>query len=603
MKSILICIIMLIAIDRAFGQPSPDTLWTVRIGGDSIDYCHAIKQTVDGGYILAGETNSYGQHQSDAYLVKLNSGGSMQWSNTFGTDNDFSSNSFAAVEQTSDQGYILAGRTTLSNWTSAYIVKTDADGDTVWTCVFDDPHSMIDVYGRAVLQTADGGYLIAGYAASAFPAHGYICLFRTDANGDTLWTRIMRAREAIAYETCDAIFPASDGGYVLAGHRYPEGSNNVDGLFVKVTETGIVEWWHSYGHDSYDAFSSIAGTADGGYIIAGRSYVSASQSMDLYIVRTTALGDTIWTRRIGGPSEDIAVSAFEVEGGFIVGGQTRSYGAGNDDLSLVKLDANGVQLWSRTYGGSGYDWCDEMQRTTDGGYVLCGSTGSFGVQGYDMYVVKTGPDQAGSNCPLLCEDAYPISVGVPLTECSFPEAGQHWFSIQLAPGIYRFQLDGFSGSTDYDLYTYLNCSDSDPTECSGLAVGPEDFMCQITVPQTLLVEVDTYAGPYGSYRLLISSTESVDPQTESLPTEFELSVYPNPFNPNTTITFALPTAQFVRLAAYDISGRRVQMLLDSWMEAGTHHIKFNGQALPSGMYLAQIQAGTIVQTRKLILLK
>jgi hypothetical protein len=278
----------------------------------------------------------------------------------------------------------------------------------------------------------------------------------------------------------------------------------------------------------------------------------------MYVVRVTSSGDTVWTRRLGGNSIDAAKSVHETEDGFIIGGQTRSYGAGNDDFYLVKLDADGELLWSRTYGGSGYDWCDDMQCTSDGGYILGGSTGSFGALGYDVYAVKTGEDEAGGSCPLLCEDAYPITVGDTVNQCSFHETGEeHWFMIQLAAGTYRFQLNGFSEPADYDLYTYPNCADPIPTECTGVAVGPEDFTCEVATDAELYVRVDAYAGPYGSYWFLVSRIESAHDEEMSIPTEFALSAFPNPFNPATKIVFSLSRSVAVRLVVYDIEGRLV----------------------------------------------
>ena len=604
MKLVLSFIILSLTVAAAFAQPNPDTLWTARIGGSGIDYCHAIQQTADGGYILAGQTNSYGDHAADAYAVKLDTAGNLQWYGTYGAYSENSTNQFTAVRQTSDQGYILAGVVSTGNWFDMYVVKTYDDGDTVWTRIFNDPHAVIDVWPFGVLQTSDGGYLIAGYAASALPTHSYICLIKTSANGDTVWTRFMRERESIAFESCEDIVPASDGGYVLVGHRNVEGSNNVDALLMKITETGGVEWGHFYGDEGYEVFHSVAQTADGGYILAGESYVDTAQSIDMYVVRVTSSGDTLWTRRFGGNSVDVAKSVYETEDGFIVGGKTRSYGAGNDDFYLMKLDANGEQLWSRTYGGSDYDWCDDMQRTSDGGYILGGSTGSFGALGYDVYVVKTGQDGAGGSCPLLCADAYPIAVGDTVNQCSFHEHGeQHWFQIQLPAGLYRCQLNGFGDPADYDLYSYPSCADPIPSECSSYAIGPEDFTCEITDNVELYVKAEAYAGPYGSYWLLISHVESAAEKEMRLPTEFALSAFPNPFNPVTRIVFVLPRTAPVRLSVYDISGRLVQTLLDTRVEAGRHEVNFDGQALPSGIYFVQMRTESFMQTHKLVLLK
>jgi hypothetical protein len=601
MKTFLLFLGLIVTMTTAMAQPHPDTLWTSRIGGSEIDYVHALVQSDDGGYLLAGESVSYGDHVSDAYMVKLNSGGGQQWYRTYGYYNQFTTNAFTAVQQTTDHGYILVGKTNIPNWNYAYAVRTNVNGDSLWTRMFYDPRSSIDLWAQAVLQTPDNGFLIAGYAASATP-HSYICLIRLAANGDTLWTHFMRSRESTAFETCDAMARSPEGGYVLAGRRWTSDFTTADALLVKSSEAGEVEWSRSYGEGNADAFHAVAATADGGYVLAGESYVDVSHGIDIYVVRTTSSGDTVWTRRIGGSSEDIAKSVQEAGGNVIIGAETASSGAGSHDLCLIKLDGNGNQLWSRTYGGSDYEICDAMQKTTDGGYVLAGATQSFGAQSFDGYVIKTGPDSAGSTCPLLCDDAYPIAVNETVSQCRFHNSGEsHWFQIHLTTGLYRFQLNGFSNPADYDLYTYVSCAT--PTDCRGLLVGPEDFQCQVAAEMDLFVEVDAYSGPYGSYWLRIDRVEKAAENAGNLPKNFGIYSFPNPFNAVTTLRYDVKTTSHVTLAVFDLNGRTVAVLKDGMAEAGSYQVRFDGQALPSGVYFARFNAGTFSQTHKLMLLK
>jgi hypothetical protein len=602
MKNIFSLIVLLSAAFVAWAQPNPDTLWTARIGGSAIDYCHAIVQSDDGGYLLAGETVSYGDHASDAYMVKLNSNGVQQWYRTYGWLTPVTTNAFVAVQQTDDYGYILVGKTCVTYVNYMYAVRTYANGDTAWTRMYYDRFSSADLWAKAVMQTADDGFLIAGYEASASPT-SFVCLVRLAANGDTLWTNFMRSRQTIVLETCEAMARSPEGGYVLVG-RQSVGTNSANALLMKISEVGGVEWVHAYGYESDDVFHSITATADGGYIMAGESYVDASQAYDIYVVRVTAAGDTVWTRRIGGTGSDKATSVHEVTGGFVIGAETASYGAGNHDFYLTKLSVNGDPMWSRTYGGSDYEICDAMQKTGDGGFVLAGATQSFGAQSFDVYVVKTGPDQPGGTCPLLCQDAIPISVGETINQCSFHGSGEHhWFTIQLTAGLYRFELNGFSSPSDYDLYTYLNCSDPNPTGCGGNLVGPEDFSCQVTGTLNVLVEVDAYSGPYGSYWLRISRTEAADPTDAGVPAKFDLFNYPNPFNPTTTIRYDVKTTGFVSLKVFDVLGREVATLVNGTVAAGSYSTVWNAGELPSGVYLCRMDATNFTQTKKLMMLK
>jgi hypothetical protein len=166
---------------------SGDTLWTRTYGGTDYDYSYSVQQTSDGGYIIAGWTSSFG-NQDQFYLVKTNSRGDTLWSRTYGgTNNDWC---FSA-QQTADMGYIIAGETnSFGNSWQAYLVKTNASGDTLWTKTYGGAGSDC---GYSVQQTSDTGYIVAGWTNSF--GNGYqVYLIQTNAAGDTLWTRVYGGR-------------------------------------------------------------------------------------------------------------------------------------------------------------------------------------------------------------------------------------------------------------------------------------------------------------------------------------------------------------------------------------------------------------------------
>jgi hypothetical protein len=131
---------------------------------------------------------------------------------------------------------------------------------------------------------------------------------------------------------------------------------------------------------------SVQQTQDGGYIIAGQTCSYGAGDGDLWLVKTDAKGDTVWTGTFGGTKLDWGSSAQQTqEGGYIVAGTTGSYGAG-DDVWLVKTDANGGMVWSRTFGGANLDWGNSVQQTQDGGYITVGYSGAGA---YDVLLIKT----------------------------------------------------------------------------------------------------------------------------------------------------------------------------------------------------------------------
>ncbi len=176
--------IILILSFRLFPQ-GPDTLWTKAFGGTNEDYGRSVQETSDGGYIIAGYTKSFGAGSYDVYLIKTDANGDTTWTKTYGGSNIDQGYS---VEQTSDGGYIIAGNSKSfgAGLDDVYLIKTDANGDTTWTKTYGG--SNID-QGYSVEQTSDGGYIIAGYTKS-FGAGSYdVYLIKTDANGDTTWTK------------------------------------------------------------------------------------------------------------------------------------------------------------------------------------------------------------------------------------------------------------------------------------------------------------------------------------------------------------------------------------------------------------------------------
>ena len=160
-------------------------------------------------------------------------------------------------------------------------------------------------------------------------------------------------------------------------------------LALFTTAICLAGWERTYGGSDDDEGYSVAQTSDGGYIVAGRTRSFGAGEYDVYLVKTDGLGDTIWTRTYGGGGEDLGYSvALTSDGGYIVAGYTGSFGAGGD-VYLVKTDAVGDTILTRTYGGSSDDWGYSVAQTSDGGYIVAGRTASFGAGGSDIYLIKT----------------------------------------------------------------------------------------------------------------------------------------------------------------------------------------------------------------------
>jgi len=379
----------------AFAQ----TNWQRTYGGQNGEAGYSVQQTSDGGYIVGGYTSSYGAGGRDVYLIKTNAQGDTLWTRAFGGPNlDVG----YSVQQTTDGGYIVAGATSSSagGTYDVYLVKTNDRGDTLWTRTYgadsryDGPYS--------VVQTPDSGYIIAG-PTSVGPGDHDVYLIRTDAQGDTLWTKTYGgAGNDIGYSVQQTL----DGGYIVTGWF----SWYSDVYLIRTNAQGDTLWTKTYGGQGTDRGNSVQQTADGGFIVAGwtRSFDPATQ---VYLIKTNALGDTLWTRAYGGAGSNQGHSVQQAtDGGYIIAGSTNSLGAGSYDAYLVKTNAQGDTLWTRTYGGASDDIGYSVQQTLDGGYIITGYT-SDSAGNRDVYLIKTNPDL----------DVGPISI---LSPSGIAESGQ-----------------------------------------------------------------------------------------------------------------------------------------------------------------------------------
>jgi hypothetical protein len=364
------------------------------IGGSSDDEAWSIIQSSDGGYVVAGRTRSFGAGYYDMYVVKLDSAGNVQWTKTIGGSSADYANS---IIQSSDGGYVVAG------WTSSfgaggydmYVVKLDSSGSVQWTKTIGG--SSAD-YANSIIQSSDGGYVVAGGTESFGPGGPYFYVMKLDSSGNVQWNKTIDLGEA------SSIIQSSDGGYVVAGWTESFGAGDGDIFVVKLDSSGNVQWTKTMGGSSNDGAVSIIQSSDGGYVVAGYTYSFGAGGWDIYVVKLDSGGNIVWTKTIGGSNLDVAYSIIQSsDGGYIVAGETWSFGAGGSDIYVVKLDSGGNVQWAKTIGGSNNDGsvllsygAVSITQSSDGSYVVAGSTQSFGAGYYDIYVVKM--DANGNVC-------------------------------------------------------------------------------------------------------------------------------------------------------------------------------------------------------------
>jgi hypothetical protein len=194
-----------------------------------------------------------------------------------------------------------------------------------------------------------------------------------------------------------SLIQTSDGGYAIAGRTYSFGAGLSDVYVVKLDSNGNLQWTKTIGGPHHEEGNSLIQTADGGYAIAGATTSFGAGLLDVYVVKLDANGNLQWTKTIGGPESEEGVSLIQTsDGGYAIAGLTQSFGAGEDDVYVVKLDANGNLQWTKTIGGPESEEGVSLIQTSDGSYVFAGTTRSFGAGGRDVYVVKL--DKNGDAC-------------------------------------------------------------------------------------------------------------------------------------------------------------------------------------------------------------
>jgi hypothetical protein len=366
---------------------SAQTSWWRTYGGTGFDAGRAVDLAATEGYVIAGSCTSSGV-SSDVFLIRTDTLGDTLWTRTYGGT---SVDAAYSVQETADSGYVIAGNTSSfgAGYNDVYLVRANAAGDTLWTRAYGGT-STDESY--SVVQTCDGGFVIAGYTWSfgvGTPDSVNVYLVKTDARGDTLWTRFYGG---IGSDVGSSVRQTSDSGYIIAGTTCTFGStpDSDDVYLIKTDAQGDTLWTRTYGGKRNDGGRSVIQVADGGYVIAGYTFSFGAGSQDVYLIRTDASGDTLWTRTYGGASYDDGCSVQSTtDGGYIIAGATGSFGAGIYDVYLIKTDSQGDTLWTRTFGGASSDWSECVRQTPDGGYIVAGYTLSFGAGSCDVYLIKT----------------------------------------------------------------------------------------------------------------------------------------------------------------------------------------------------------------------
>ncbi|RLD17017.1 hypothetical protein DRI50_00415 [candidate division KSB1 bacterium] len=443
--------------------------------------------------------------------------------------------------------------------------------------------------GYGVLELANDQYLLIGYTYSfgANGADGY--LLKIDNSGNLLWQHNIDLGK-------DEFFRhgalTADGGILITGFTRTDENSPSDLLLVKVDSNGKLQWHKKYGGDKKDSGYDIKPTPDGNFVISGITSSFGAGGEDVWILKVNDNGDTVWTTTVGGAVNEAGRGcAVDASGNIFVSANTMLFAP---DMYMIKLNPDGSSAWLESFASSG--WTE--------GYDVCLSDGNAVFAGYgywgnhDMLMLE----MSASGDTLLMEhaglggDDYAFAI-TPTSDKGFVMVGR---STSLgggnkgtmlkvnAAGQFQWQ-SAWGGDKDDMLWDVIETSD----HCY-LAVGFTNSFGQGKA-DVLVVKADTSG-----------NTTGIENTQQTLPADFWLAQnYPNPFNPTTTISYQIngSSKQQVRLAVYDITGKLVAELVNAIQSPGKYQVRFNGQNLPSGVYVYRLTAGKFSQSKKMILLK
>ncbi len=585
---IFVCLFIIAA--ASFAR-APDTVWTRRYGGDLLDKASSVQQTADGGYIVCAITDLPDTTRA-IWLIKTDANGDTIW-----TKIPQAGTGMSAV-QTSDGGYALTG------WTGGsagrhniLLIKTDYSGNTTWIKTYGGPDTE---RGFSLQQTTDGGYIITGFTTSYVASRGDVWLVKTDSNGDTIWTK---SYPNPGLDFAQSVQQTTDGGYIIGGTNGEDTQPPGEDLdLIKTDCDGELIWRKSFGGRYNDRGYSAQETSDGGYVILGDVTYSG-----VHLYKTDANGNTMWVSNCGQGHGHAVVETYD--GGYVIAGRIR-VDPNTDQYSLIKIDRMGNVVWTRTYAMGGE--ARSVLQTVDGGYIIAGEFDG------DVFIVKTKPEYVyadlgvSPNMLNLKSNGGWITCYTELPDsCSVLDIDTSTVAITAINGasivpIYRngptdigdYDSDGIPDRmTKFDRQILKGVLDS-------LVTPPLEVELTICGELTDGLEfrgIDTIyvfqpGGPHVAEESNISRTTTL------------YANQPDPFCERTTIKYGLAQDSHTKLVIYDIAGNKVRTLVNDVMYAGYHSIAWdghdnNGKRAPSGVYFLKFQSGDIASTEKLVLLR
>jgi len=488
------------------------------------------------------------------------------------------------IKATADSAFVFAGNTNYGQFGgNIYLCKIDMHGDTIWSRALGGNSSES---GYGVGQGADGGFLVAGITYSFGAGWSDAYAIKTDGSGNPTWSKTYGGVNA---EDILAVTGTADGGFVLLGSTSSFGAGSFDIYMLRVNLNGDTLWTKTIGGLAEDDGMALQQTSDGGFIVTGQTKSFGAGAEDAYLLRTTGSGGLLWMKTYGDSVSETGLGVVQTpDGGFLMAGLSTSFSS-DADAFLIRTDASGDTLWTKRYRGVSSDVFKHVLQTSDGGFLLTGESYSFGTGG-DGFAVRT--DSLGN---LLWAKAY----GGP--------SHDHFETAALTPDGFLLAGEEGSGFGAGLLDVYLVRTDSlGNSGCNELAASPVVSSAPMQVftasplvsgTATIITAPSTLAGHGGMQSTLCSSTVGM-PENAA---EEIFAVYPNPAQ----------AAQTLSIRADGISGEcRVQisnaigqrLFQQRSRKTSNELLSFTLPELSAGLYFITLEAGGKKRTQRLVIL-
>ena len=372
--------------------------WAKAFGGSAYDDAWAVEVAPNGDIVVVGYTESFGDSNGDVWILRLDENGNIKWQKAYG-GSDWDVARGVAIAQNGD--IIVVGRTySFGNGSSdAWVLRLDENGNIKWQKTYGG--GSID--GAWAVTVADNGdIIVVGFTQSFGAGSSDVWVLRLDENGNVIW---QKAYGGVHQDEAYGVTIAPNGDIIVVGWVGGLGAGSWDAWVLRLDANGNVKWQKAFGESDDDEAWAVTVADNGDIIVVGYTRSFGAGSYDVWVLRLDENGNVKWQKAYGGSDWDGVWDVKTVSNGdIVIAGYTNSFGAGDYDIWILRLDENGNIKWQKAYGGIGDDEATGLAIADNGDIIVVGFTNSFGAGDYDIFVLRLdGNGDTNANLLVITE--------------------------------------------------------------------------------------------------------------------------------------------------------------------------------------------------------